>query len=133
MPASSLTRDLLQQQLLKNDRQMHTRVSSELFFGMRDGGRTALDHAGDLSHPMLLLLGGADPIIDPDSGRAFLRRYGGPDTTLIDTPGMVHDPLFDLGREAIYRAVAEWIDARLSGGLARGQGESTTAGRSAGV
>ena len=114
LPVEGLTRDPLQQVVLRSDRLYHTRINAPLYFGMLDRGADALERAGALDLPLLLLLGGDDPIIDPDGGRAFFDRYGGgSDKTLLDLPDLRHNPLFELGRERVYRAVLDWLAPRL--------------------
>ncbi|RUL87723.1 alpha/beta hydrolase [Tautonia sociabilis] len=123
LPVESLTRDPLYQVLLRTDSLMHSRIGAPLFFGMRDGGRLALDRAEELTLPLLLVIGADDPIIDPDSGRAFFQRFGGREKTALDLPGVLHDPLFDQERGRVYRALADWLAALVSaavGAEARG-------------
>lgn len=114
LPIGDLSRDPLQQLLLRSDRLIHNRIGAPLFFGMRSGGIDALERAPRLRVPMLLIVGGDDPIIDPDSGREFFARYGAEDKTLRDEPGVLHDPLLDHGRGSVYRALADWLRPRLA-------------------
>ena len=113
LPVAKLTGDPLQQTSLRHDTLMHSRISARLYFGMLDGGREALRRAGSLSLPMLMILGGDDPIIDPEAGRDFFRGYGSPDRALIDVPGLLHVPLLERGRGAIYEAIVDWLRPRL--------------------
>lgn len=115
LPVDGLTRDPLQQVSLRNDRLMHTRISARLFFGMLANGKRAAERAGELSIPLLMLLGGEDPIIDPAINRRYYDAYGGADKTLVMPPELRHSLLVELGREQIFAAIAEWLDARLAG------------------
>jgi alpha-beta hydrolase superfamily lysophospholipase len=116
LPVEDLTGDPLQRALFLADRLMHNRIGPPLFFGMRAGGVEALEHAPRMEIPLLILIGGADPIIDPDAGRSFFERYGGPDKSLLDEPEMRHDPLFERDRASAYRAVAHWIRRQVAQG-----------------
>ena len=116
LPVSKLTSDPLQQTLLRHDSMVHTRISPRLYFGMLDGGREALRRAGSLELPLLLILGGDDPIIDPEAGRRFFGDLGSTDRTLIDLPGLLHVPLLERGRGAIYGAIVDWLRPRLQRG-----------------
>ncbi|QDV33513.1 alpha/beta hydrolase [Tautonia plasticadhaerens] len=114
LPTGDLSRDPLQQVLIRGDHLMHNRLGPPLFFGMRAGGISALQHAPRMTTPLLVVVGDDDPIIEPDSGRSFHDRYGAEDKALRSEPGFVHAPLFDLGRGAIYGCLADWLRPRLS-------------------
>jgi alpha-beta hydrolase superfamily lysophospholipase len=108
-----LTRDPEMQRSMQRDRLRHKRMSPPLFFGMVDGGRMLLDRAGEIRSPIVLLVGGQDPIVDPAASRELYDRLGSEDKTLLLYPRMVHEPLNDVGREQVLDDVARWIEARL--------------------
>ncbi|WP_152049766.1 alpha/beta hydrolase [Tautonia marina] len=112
LPIEDLSRDPLQQLQLASDRLIHTRVGAPLFFGMLNAGQNTLERASEFQLPLLLILGPDDPIIDPDTGRAFYDRYGGSEKTLLAPPGFRHDPLFEKDRGLIYQGLASWILTR---------------------
>ncbi|MEW4567559.1 lysophospholipase [Tautonia sp. JC769] len=114
LPIEDLSRDPLQQLQLASDRLIHTRVGPPLFFGMRQAGQDALERAAEFRLPLLIILGPDDPIIDPDSGRSFFDRYGGPEKAVIAHPGFRHDPLFEKDRGIIYHGLANWLLPRRS-------------------
>ena len=43
-----------------------------------------LARAGEIRLPILMLLGGQDPVIDPAASREFFERLGSEDKTLLD-------------------------------------------------
>ncbi|MDQ2700734.1 MAG: lysophospholipase [Actinomycetota bacterium] len=72
--------------------------------------------AGELSIPLLVIAGSADPIV-PDAGsREIAERAGSEDKQIIVYDGHVHElinePLED--RERVTRDVIEWLQARVS-------------------
>ena len=69
--------------------------------------------AGEIHTPILLLLGGKDPIIDPDASRAFFERLGSANKTPRIYPKMLHEPLNELGREKVVDDIARWLEQRL--------------------
>jgi len=93
----------------------HNRISPPLFFGMDATGPLALAGAGEIRLPTLLILGGSDRITDPAAGRLFFDRLASVDKTLRTYPGMRHEPLNEVGREAVIAEIGRWIGARLAG------------------
>jgi alpha-beta hydrolase superfamily lysophospholipase len=91
----------------------HNRISPPLYFGMRDAGRMALNRGPEIQIPTLMILGGSDPIIDPEAGRLFFEGLGAEDKTLKVYPQMRHEPLNEVGREAVIADIANWLEPRL--------------------
>lgn len=110
---SSNTTDPVMLAAMAADPLRHGRISPTFFFGMIDAGQQVLGHPGRIKIPTLLVLGGADPIIDPATTRAFFDGLGSADRTLRYEPAMRHEPFNEMGREAVVRDVADWIDARV--------------------
>ena len=57
-----------------------------LFFGMVEGGPLITARAAEIQIPILMILGGADPVVDPEESRAFFDRLGSLDKTLLLYP-----------------------------------------------
>lgn len=110
-----LTRDPEIQRQLVADRLRHDRMSAPLFFGMVEGGRQLLDRAGEIRTPVVMVVGGQDPIVDPTAARELYDRLGSEDKTLLLYPRMLHEPFNELGREQVLGDVARWIEPRLPG------------------
>jgi len=130
----SLTHDPLKALERRADALGHGRINAPFFFGMVEGGRHVADHIHEVRTPTLLLVGGADPVVDPATTRDAFDRLGSPDKTLKDYPDMLHEPLNELDRDLVYRDLIGWLDHRLPpdpGGAATavGSGEvGSTAG-----
>lgn len=108
-----LSRDPAMQARRRADRLVHGRISAPLYFGMVDGGPLLADRAGAIRQPVLMILGGSDPVIDPEASRDLFDRLGAPDKTLLLFPGMRHEPLNELGREKVFEDIAAWLNHRL--------------------
>jgi alpha-beta hydrolase superfamily lysophospholipase len=113
IPPEHLTRDAHMQARRRADRLIHERISAPLYFGMIDGGHLIADAAPTLALPVLVILGGSDPVVDPASGRATFERIGSADKTLLIFPAMRHEPFNELGREKVIEDVVAWILHRL--------------------
>jgi alpha-beta hydrolase superfamily lysophospholipase len=108
-----LTRDADLQQEHRADPLRHDRMSPPFFFGMVEGGELLLARAGEIRTPVLMLLGGQDPVIDPAASREFFDRLGTEDKTLLIYPKMLHEPLNELGRDQVLDDLVRWLDTRL--------------------
>jgi alpha-beta hydrolase superfamily lysophospholipase len=88
-------------------------MSAPLFFGMVEGGQLVAARAADVRAPLLMLLGTDDPVIDARFSGAVFDTLGSRDKTLRLYPGMLHEPLNELGREQVFDDIAEWLTSRL--------------------
>jgi alpha-beta hydrolase superfamily lysophospholipase len=113
---SLMTRDPAMQREHLTDPLRHSRISPPLFFGMDAAGPAVVQDAPTLLLPILMLLGGADPVIDPATSRRAFERLGSPDKTLKVYPEMRHEPLNELGREQVFADIIEWLRPRLERG-----------------
>jgi len=111
-PVAALTRDPVMQEFFRCDELRHNRLSPPLFFGMVEGGQMLLRRAGEIRTPVLLLVGGKDPIICPRSTREFYDRLASEDKTILVYPRMLHEPLNELGREQVFDDLAGWFALR---------------------
>ncbi len=108
-----MTRDPEMRREHRLDTLRHSRISAPLFFGMVDGGPLIEGRAGEIRVPVLMLLGGSDPVIDANASRRIFASLGSPEKTLIVYPKMLHEPLNELGRERVFADVASWLEGRL--------------------
>lgn len=88
---------------------VHT--ASELIGAM---GR-AWDHARRVTVPIVILHGTGDRLTAPAASRAFLRRVGTADRTLLLYDGAWHDLAHEPVAPTITTDVQAWMDARLAG------------------
>ena len=108
-----MTRDPEMRREHQLDTLRHSRISAPLFFGMVDGGPLIEGRAGEIRVPVLMLLGGSDPVIDANASRRIFASLGSLEKTLIVYPEMLHEPLNELGRERVFADVASWLEERL--------------------
>jgi alpha-beta hydrolase superfamily lysophospholipase len=113
-PSAWMTRDPAMQQMYRTDNLRHNRISAPLFFGMVEGGEMLLARAGEIRAPILMLIGGQDPVVSPQSNRQFYDRLGSADKTLLLYPKMLHEPINELGREQVFDDLTRWIELRIA-------------------
>ena len=115
----NLTRDPDLQKWRRDDPLLHGRMSAPLFFGMGEGARQVSLNAKTLEMPLLMILGGSDPVIDANTSREVFDRIGALDKTLLLYPPMLHEPFNEIGRDMVFADLASWLDARLAPALNR--------------
>ncbi len=111
--AEGMTRDPLIWESQSRDPLRHNRISPPFYFGMVAGGAMLLARAEEMRSPLLMILGGRDPVVDGAAAREFLERASSPDKTLLVYPEMLHEPLNEIGRERVFADIADWLGPRL--------------------
>ena len=98
--------------LYDNDPLGHDKVSARLFVSMYDSGLWALDHASELSLPLLLMHGGADPITSAEASRQFADKAG-KNVTLRIWDGMYHEIHNEPEQSQVFKVMIEWLGKQL--------------------
>ncbi len=111
--ADMLTRDPEIQRAHRADRLRHSRISAPLFFGMVEGGEMVMARGGEVHSPIVMLIGGQDPVVDPAAARELYDHLGSEDKTLLLYPKMLHEPLNELGRDQVLDDLVRWIEPRI--------------------
>ena len=66
-----------------------------------------------LKLPVLIIHGTADKVTRPGGSQLFYDHAGSADKTLKLYEGYFHDPLNDIGKEAVMNDITDWIGARI--------------------
>jgi alpha-beta hydrolase superfamily lysophospholipase len=110
-----LTRDPSQYPERLGDPLRHGRVSAPLFFGMVEGGEKLAEEVKRLKTPLLLILGTADPIIDPEATKEIFENVGSSEKQAYYYADSLHEPLNDLDRDQVIADLAGWLRERMPG------------------
>jgi alpha-beta hydrolase superfamily lysophospholipase len=108
-----ISRDSEQVAAYRRDPLVHDRISSRTFTEWIAASEEALERAGEITVPSLVILSEGDRIIDPNGGREFAERVGGGGTVRAYR-GRYHEPFNDLGAEEVFADLAGWLDQPLS-------------------
>jgi alpha-beta hydrolase superfamily lysophospholipase len=68
--------------------------------------------AAKISMPVLFLLSGSDSIVSSESSKAVYRRLRSNDKTIRLYPDMFHALSIELGREAVFADISNWVNKR---------------------
>jgi alpha-beta hydrolase superfamily lysophospholipase len=107
--AALISRDPQQVTAYREDPLVHDRISSRTFTEWVAASGEALERAGEITAPLLLILSEGDRIIDPAGGREFAERVTG-ESTVRTYRGRYHEPFNDLGAEEVFSDLAAWLD-----------------------
>jgi alpha-beta hydrolase superfamily lysophospholipase len=69
----------------------------------------ALARAPQLTVPLYVLFGTADPIAKLAAGKAFYERAGSPDKTCDERPGLFHEDLMELEWRDLAAKLRDWM------------------------
>lgn len=91
----------------------HGFISARYFLEVHRAGKYALEHAADITAPLLLMHGDDDTVTSTAASRQFAERAGS-NCTYREWPGFRHELHNESGREEVFRTVREWIKNRLA-------------------
>ena len=66
-----------------------------------------------LGLPVLFLVAAEDKMIDHRATRAIFNGLADKDKTLVEFPGMYHALSIDIGKEAVFQNILNWIEKKL--------------------
>jgi len=121
-PTLSLSNELDRQALSRNpevvrdydeDPLVHDRLTPRLTMDMFQAGLWALEHASELSLPLLLMHGSADRLCSVQASREFAARAGDRCTLKI-WDGFYHEIHNEPEQEQVFKYLLEWLNSRVS-------------------
>lgn len=113
LDASGISRDPMVVRAYQADPYVRGRITPRLLTGVLQAGQWALEHAGALGVPLLLMHGEADRITSLDASRRFAARAGGL-VTLRTWPGAFHELHNEPERAVVLQEVVAWLAARVA-------------------
>jgi alpha-beta hydrolase superfamily lysophospholipase len=114
-----LTRDRAIQEATRNDPLYQHIATPRWYTESNEAQETVLRRATEFVTPLLLLIGGADPISDPSAARSFFDHATSADKQLKQYDGFLHELFHEPERERVFRDVIGWLDERARGSVAR--------------
>ncbi len=109
---STICRDEAVVEAYVNDPLVHDQLSMRLGKEMMSRAAYALDHAGDLAIPALLMHGGADRLTSPLGTRLFVERVKHDDVTHIEYEGLYHEIHNEPEQEKVIADIIAWLYVR---------------------
>ncbi|WDP89083.1 MAG: lysophospholipase [Desulfobacter sp.] len=91
------------------------KITARLASQMLDACDRAMEGAGGISLPLLVLQGGGDALVDPDGTAEFHEAAGSTDKKFILYPDRFHEIFNDPDHETVFKDMADWLEKRLEG------------------
>lgn len=110
--ARTLTNDEDEIQAIENDPLMHSQISMYLATQLVSQGRWAIDHAGEIKVPTLIMYGKEDALIDRAACDHFAIRVGR-HATVVTWPNTRHALFHDHDREFVIQRLKQWLGRRI--------------------
>ena len=95
-----------------NDPLVHRTTTPRWFMEVEEAQRELCEHAGEVTLPLLMLLGGEDRIADHSLAAQVFERIGSADKTLRIYEDLRHELFNETRREAVIDELAGWLERR---------------------
>ncbi|MFP4446985.1 MAG: lysophospholipase [Desulfosudaceae bacterium] len=94
---------------------VHDRISTRWFVSFLATAGFCLDHAAELTLPLLVIHGAADRMVNPEGSRQFYEQAGSSDKTLRIFDGLFHETMNEApaDREAVLAVLTGWIREKI--------------------
>ncbi|MBB3112524.1 alpha-beta hydrolase superfamily lysophospholipase [Paenibacillus phyllosphaerae] len=109
----SLTSDPEMMQRYVEDPLGHGDISVRFFFSVQRAGLWAIQHANELSVPILLMHGGDDKVTSIEASREFAEGAGGL-CEFQEWPAFKHELHNETRRSEVFAAIVDWLEKRIA-------------------
>ena len=107
--SEDLSRDEAVVEAHRNDRWTHGVATARWFTEMTAAQAYCRTHAANLELPTLWLVAGDDRLVSPQASREMFDAVTHADKQFILYPGYFHEVLNELGREAVFADLEQWL------------------------
>lgn len=108
---NSVSRDPAIVASYENDPLSHQRTTPRLGVEIERTQQFVLANLDGVRYPLMLVFGGADPLVPPALTRESFEKLGAADKTRLEVPDGYHEPINDLGYPETLAQMADWIIA----------------------
>ncbi|HZI08794.1 MAG TPA: alpha/beta hydrolase [Myxococcus sp.] len=108
-----LSKDPVVQKAAREDPLYLRIVTPRWFLESTQAQAEAMLLAPKIQVPLFVLCGAEDGVAAPAAARVFFEAVGAPDKKFKEYPGMLHEPLNEVGRAEVFRDISSWISAHL--------------------
>jgi alpha-beta hydrolase superfamily lysophospholipase len=112
LTGAHVTHDPVKAEGYDRDPLVFKRATARWFTETASAQQRLMAVAERLTLPLLVIVGGADPVADVKTARAFFERAGSRDKTWDERPGLRHEVLNEPEWKPIAAAMAAWMLAR---------------------
>ena len=113
LDATAVSRDTAVVQAYQNDPLVHDKGTPRTATELTASAAWAMAHAAEFKPPLLVIHGGADPIVNAQASRDFYTRVTHNNKKLIIYEGGYHEPHNDIEHKRVARDIEAWLEAHL--------------------
>ncbi len=95
----------------RNDPLVHSKISARFYVEMTAAMEAVFQKAGEFTHPVLIIQGEADPIVDPAGARQLFNIIGSADKAIKLYPNAYHEVFHDVERDRAFSDLIAWLSA----------------------
>ncbi len=88
-------------------------VTPRWFIESTQAQAEALEQAVRVTAPIFIFCGSNDGVANPAAAKSYFETVGSTDKKFKEYPGMLHEPMNEIGREEVFRDISNWISAHL--------------------
>lgn len=115
LDSGGISRDLEVVKAYDADPLVQGKITPRLLVGVLDAGQWALQHAGELAVPLLLMHGDSDQVTSYAASQRFARAAGA-GVTFRGWPGCFHELHNEPEKAEVLKVITDWLGARVSSG-----------------
>ena len=109
--AAGLSHDAGVVRAYRDDPKVFDDVTADWFVAVSEAQREVLARASEVRLPVLMLVGGADPVADPAVSRRFFESLGSDEKCLRLYAGLLHEVLNERERRRVLADLLAWLTA----------------------
>jgi lysophospholipase len=113
LKSTELTRDPEEQKKVDKDPLYFHTVTPRWFNESNAAQLEAVALGPAIKLPLFMFCGAADGVASTPAAKAFFDTIGSRDKEFKEYPGMLHEPLNEIGREQVWADISRWISAHL--------------------
>lgn len=113
IPPAQLTRDEVEQRKVAGDPLYNRTLTVGWFIESQKAQQAAVSMGPEIRLPIFMFCGEKDGVASSSTSRAFFETVASSDKVFKEYPGMLHEPLNEVGREQVWTDVFNWIKARI--------------------
>ncbi len=114
LPPESISTQAEEVEKYRSDPLVHSKVTARFYVEMTQAMEAVFQQAGRFTHPVLIIQGEADPIVDPEGAKLLFEKIGSADKTLKLFPNSYHEVFHDSERDQAFVNLTGWLESHLT-------------------
>ncbi len=113
LPPESISTQAEEVEKYRTDPLVHSKITARFYVEMTAAMESVFQKASQFSHPLLIIQGEADPIVDPAGAKHLFETVGSADKMLKLYPHSYHEVFHDAERDQAFSDLTHWLESHL--------------------